>query len=44
VDRLLARLRRGRGAPFDRNRLHFLVLIEVWQRVFLDPERLAAPA
>ena len=44
VDRLLARLRRGRGVPFDRNRLHFLVLIEIWQRVFLDPERLAPPA
>ena len=44
VDRLLARLRRGRGAPFDRNRLHFLVLIEIWHRVFLDPERLSPPA
>jgi asparagine synthase (glutamine-hydrolysing) len=44
VDRLLARLRRGRGLPFDRNRLHFLVLIEIWHRVFLDPERLAPPA
>jgi asparagine synthase (glutamine-hydrolysing) len=44
VDRLLTRLRRGRGAPFDRNRLHFLVLIEIWHRVFLDPERLAPPA
>jgi asparagine synthase (glutamine-hydrolysing) len=44
VDRLLARLRRGRGAPFDRNRLHFLVLIELWHRVFLDPDRLAPPA
>jgi asparagine synthase (glutamine-hydrolysing) len=43
VDRLLTRLRRGRGLPFDRNRLHFLVLIEIWQRVFLDPERLAPP-
>jgi asparagine synthase (glutamine-hydrolysing) len=41
VDRLLTRLRRGQGAPFDRNRLHFLVLIEIWHRVFLDPERLA---
>jgi asparagine synthase (glutamine-hydrolysing) len=44
MDRLLARLRRGRGLPFDRNRLHFLVLIEIWHRVFLDPERLAPPA
>jgi asparagine synthase (glutamine-hydrolysing) len=44
VDRLLTRLRRGRGAPFDRNRLHFLVLIEIWHRVFIDPERLAVPA
>jgi asparagine synthase (glutamine-hydrolysing) len=44
VDRLLTRLRRGRGLPFDRNRLHFLVLIEIWHRVFLDPERLAPPA
>ena len=44
VDRLLARLRRGRGAPFDRNRLHFLVLIEIWHRVFLDPDRLASAA
>ncbi len=44
VDRLLARLRRGRGAPFDRNRLHFLVLIEIWHRVFLDPDRLSPPA
>jgi asparagine synthase (glutamine-hydrolysing) len=44
VDRLLSRLRRGRGAPFDRNRLHFLVLIEIWHRIFIDPERLAAPA
>jgi asparagine synthase (glutamine-hydrolysing) len=43
VDRLLTRLRRGRGAPFDRNRLHFLVLIEIWHRIFIDPERLAAP-
>jgi asparagine synthase (glutamine-hydrolysing) len=43
VHRLLARLRRGRGAPFDRNRLHFLVLIEIWHRVFLDPERLSPP-
>jgi asparagine synthase (glutamine-hydrolysing) len=44
VSRLLTRLRRGRGLPFDRNRLHFLVLIEIWHRVFLDPERLAPPA
>jgi asparagine synthase (glutamine-hydrolysing) len=44
VDRLLSRLRRGRGAPFDRNRLHFLVLIEIWHRIFIDPERLAVPA
>ena len=44
VDRLLTRLRRGRGAPFDRNRLHFLVLIEIWHRIFIDPERLAPPA
>jgi asparagine synthase (glutamine-hydrolysing) len=44
VDRLLTRLRRGSGAPFDRNRLHFLVLIEIWHHVFLDPQRLAPPA
>jgi asparagine synthase (glutamine-hydrolysing) len=44
VDRLLTRLRQGRGAPFDRNRLHFLVLIEIWHRVFLDSERLAPPS
>ena len=44
VGRLLSRLRRGRGRPFDRNRLHLLVLIEVWHRVYLDPARLAPPA
>jgi asparagine synthase (glutamine-hydrolysing) len=44
VGRLLARLRRGGGRPFDRNRLHLLVLIEVWHRVYLDPARLAPPA
>jgi asparagine synthase (glutamine-hydrolysing) len=43
VDRLLARLRRGRGLPFDRHRLHLLVLVELWHRVFLDPARLAPP-
>ena len=44
VERLLSRLGRGRALPFDHNRLHLLVLIELWQRVFLDPERLAPPA
>jgi len=44
VHRLLSRLSRGRGLPFDHNRLHLLVLIEIWHRVFLDPERLAPPA
>jgi asparagine synthase (glutamine-hydrolysing) len=43
VDRLLARLRRGGGQPFDRNRLQQLVLVEIWHRVFLDPARLEAP-
>jgi asparagine synthase (glutamine-hydrolysing) len=43
VAHLLARLRRGRGLPFDRNRLNLLMLIEVWQRVFIDPPRLAPP-
>jgi Asparagine synthase len=43
VGRLLARLRRGAGRPFDRNRLHLLVLVEVWHRVYLDPARLAPP-
>jgi asparagine synthase (glutamine-hydrolysing) len=44
VGRLLSRLRRGGGRPFDRNRLHLLVLVEVWHRVYLDPARLAPPA
>ncbi|HEY6324700.1 MAG TPA: asparagine synthase (glutamine-hydrolyzing) [Thermoanaerobaculia bacterium] len=43
VGRLLSRLRRGAGRPFDRNRLHLLVLVEVWHRVYLDPPRLAPP-
>jgi asparagine synthase (glutamine-hydrolysing) len=43
VARLLSRLRRRRALPFDHNRLHLLVLIEVWHRVFLDPPRLAPP-
>ena len=43
VGRLLSRLRRGAGRPFDRNRLHLLVLVEVWHRVYLDPVRLAPP-
>jgi asparagine synthase (glutamine-hydrolysing) len=43
VGRLLARLRRGAGRPFDRNRLHLLVLVEVWHRVYLDPARLTPP-
>jgi asparagine synthase (glutamine-hydrolysing) len=44
VARLLSRLRRRRSLPFDRNRLHLLVLIEVWHRLFLDPPRLQPPA
>jgi asparagine synthase (glutamine-hydrolysing) len=44
VARLLGRLRRRRALPFDRNRLHLLVLIELWHRVFIDPPRLEAPA
>jgi asparagine synthase (glutamine-hydrolysing) len=44
VGRLLARLRRGHALPFDRHRLHLLVLVEVWHRVFLDPRRLEPPA
>ena len=43
AQRILTRLRRGRGLPFDVNRVHLLVLIEIWHRLFLDPERLAAP-
>lgn len=43
VDRLLLRLRRRRVLPFDRHRLHLLVLVEVWHRVFLDPQRLEPP-
>jgi asparagine synthase (glutamine-hydrolysing) len=43
VGRLLARLRRGRGLPFDRHRMHLLVLLEVWHRVFLDPAWPAPP-
>ena len=43
VGRLLSRLRRGAGRLFDRNRLHLLVLVEVWHRVYLDPVRLAPP-
>jgi asparagine synthase (glutamine-hydrolysing) len=43
VARLLARLRRRRALPFDRNRLHLLVLVELWHRIFLDPPRLRAP-
>ena len=43
VGRLLARLRRGRGLPFDRHRMHLLVLIEIWHRVFLDPARPEPP-
>jgi asparagine synthase (glutamine-hydrolysing) len=44
VARLLSRLRRRRGLPFDHNRLHLLVLIEVWHRLFIDPPRLQSPA
>jgi len=44
VGRLLHRLRHGRALPFDRHRLHLLVLVEVWHRVFLDPPRLEPPA
>jgi asparagine synthase (glutamine-hydrolysing) len=43
VQRTLTRVQRGRGLPFDANRLHLLVLIEIWQRLFIDPERLVAP-
>jgi asparagine synthase (glutamine-hydrolysing) len=44
VGRLLSRLRRRRGLPFDRNRLHLLVLVELWHRLFIDPPRLQPPA
>ncbi len=43
VESLVSRLRRRRGLPFDRNRLHLLVLVEIWHRVFIDPQRLAPP-
>jgi asparagine synthase (glutamine-hydrolysing) len=44
VGRLLTRLRRRRALPFDSNRLHLLVLVEVWHRIFVDPPCLRPPA
>jgi asparagine synthase (glutamine-hydrolysing) len=44
VARLLARLNRRRALPFDSNRLHLLVLVEIWHRLFLDPPRLEPAA
>jgi asparagine synthase (glutamine-hydrolysing) len=43
VERLLRRVERGRPRPFDLRHLNFLVLVEAWHRVFVDPAVPAPP-